>query len=116
VPGREFGRRGELPVGTGHAATTVFAILYGDTDTPEQWLRAGEALGAAWLAATDRGLTLLPFSSPVELVSTREVVRRLIGGAAYPYLAVRLGVADPDQTRPRATPRLPAEDVIEVVD
>jgi nitroreductase len=116
VPEREFGRQGDLPVGTGHAASAVFGILYGDSDTPEQWLRAGEALSAAWLAATDHGLTLLPFSAPVEVVATREALRRLIGGIGHPYLAVRLGVADPGHAGPPGTPRLSAEQVIEIVD
>jgi hypothetical protein len=112
VPGRDFGVTGSLPPGAGHDEAAVFAVLYGRADTEANWLRAGEALAAGWLDAVRHGLTLLPFSAPVEIASTRHLLREMLAGIGYPYLVVRLGVAV-DATAPR-TPRLPAEQTIEV--
>jgi len=115
VPGRDFGPTGRLAVGEAHAPHDRFGVLYGPGDTPRDWLRAGEALSAAWLTAVDNGLTLAPFSAPVEVTSTREALRRLLAGIGHPYIAVRLGQADPAHHGPGPTPRLPAEQIVEVV-
>jgi hypothetical protein len=34
VPGRDFGQGGTLPIGEGHDKAAVYAILYGDEDSP----------------------------------------------------------------------------------
>jgi hypothetical protein len=112
VPGRDFGVTGTLPPGAGHDESAVYAVVFGAGDTSVDWLRAGEALSAAWLDAVDNGLTLLPFSAPAEIASTRLLVQRLVSNVGYPYLVVRLGVACAD-TVPD-TPRLPAEETLEV--
>jgi hypothetical protein len=52
VPGRDFGTAGTLPIGPGHDRA-AYAVSYGDDDEPESSLRAGEALSAAWLTATE---------------------------------------------------------------
>ncbi|HWG99157.1 MAG TPA: nitroreductase [Pilimelia sp.] len=116
VPERDFGVAGTLPAGEGHDARATYAVLYGDGDEAGDWLRAGEALSAAWLAATEHGVTLLPFSAPIEVPFTREALRRALSGVGHPHLAVRLGRADPDHAGPPRTPRLPAEQVVEIVD
>jgi hypothetical protein len=116
VPGRDFGHPGSLPVGAGHDGAAVYAILYGDDDTPESWLRAGEALSAGWLEATELGLSVVPLSAAVEVIHTRHVLRRLLGDVGYPYLVLRIGFADPDHAGPPHTPRLPAEQIIDVVE
>jgi nitroreductase len=113
VPGRDFGVTGTLPVGAGHDEAAVYAVLYGTGDGPVDWLRAGEALSAAWLDAVDRGLTLLPFSAPAEIASTRLLLQRLVSSIGDPYLVVRIGVAPADDPLPH-TPRLPAERTVEV--
>jgi nitroreductase len=115
VPERDFGHLGALDAGRGHDTTAVYAILFGDGDQPVNWLRAGEALDAAWLEAVQRGLALLPFSAPTEVVAARETMRRLLSGLGYPYIALRLGRADPDLASPPVTPRLdPAETIREI--
>jgi nitroreductase len=116
VAERDFGRAGTLPAGSGHDTAAVYAILHGTDDRPGDWLRAGEALSAAWLAATEHGLALLPFSAPTEVDSTRQTLRRMLSGVGYPYLALRLGAADPDHAGPPHTPRLPVEQVVDIVD
>ncbi len=111
VPGRDFGHPGTLPAGTGHDRAATFAILYGEQDTPLDWLRAGEALSAAWLAATELGVSALPMSAAVEVPATRAALRRLLSGLGEPYLVLRLGIADPDGPPP-GTPRLPVERIL----
>src|SRR5205814_519643 len=80
VGGRFFGPPGTLPVGDGHDRAASYGILHGDTDTAVAWLRAGEALSAAWLTATCHHLSILPISAPVEVTSTRERLRQLLSG------------------------------------
>jgi len=116
VPGRDFGHPGTLPVSAAHDTGATFAILYGEQDNREDWLRAGEALSAAWLTATEHGISLLPLSATVEVPATRLALRRLLSGLGEPYLVLRLGRADPDHAGPPHTPRLPAEQIIEVAD
>ena len=113
VPSRDFGHPGTLPVSTEHDRTATFAILYGSEDARIDWLRAGEALSAGWLAATELGISLLPLSATVEVPATRLTLRRLLAGLGEPYLVLRLGRADPDHAGPPHTPRLPAHQTIE---
>ncbi|MFF5233002.1 Acg family FMN-binding oxidoreductase [Dactylosporangium sp. NPDC000521] len=116
VAERDFGVSGNLPAGSGHDEAAAYAVLYGDGDEPSDWLRAGEALGELWLAATEHGAAVLPLSSPVELDFTRQALRRMLGEVGYPYLVLRLGTTDPDHAGPEHTPRLPVEQVIEIID
>ncbi|MET7426307.1 nitroreductase [Dactylosporangium sp. NPDC005555] len=116
VAERDFGVSGTLRAGAGHDEAAAYAVLYGDGDEPADWLRAGEALSELWLTATGHGTTVLPLSSPVELDFTRQALRRMLSELGYPYLVLRLGASDPDHAGPAHTPRLPVEQVIEIVD
>ncbi|MFY1701193.1 Acg family FMN-binding oxidoreductase [Micromonospora sp. WMMA1923] len=113
VPGRDFGRPGTLPVGPGHDRAAAYALLFGDEDEPESWLRAGEALSAAWLAATRLGVSVVPLSGVVEVPGTRQILRQLLAGLGYPYLVLRLGLADPAHAGPPHTPRLAVEQTVD---
>lgn len=106
VPGRDFGRHGTLPVGPGHDRAAVYGILWGTEDEPDSWLRAGEALSAAWLTATRLGVSLVPLSGIVEVEATRLALRHMLADLGHPYIAVRLGLADPAHAGPPHTPRL----------
>jgi hypothetical protein len=116
VPGRDFGVSGDLSVDAGHDTHAVYAVLYGTADLAPDWLRAGEALSAAWLDAVDHGLNLLPISSPVEIARTRYLLRLMLAEIGYPHLVVRIGAADPDHAGPPHPPRLAADQVIEVIE
>jgi hypothetical protein len=116
VTERDFGASGRLLAGSGHDTAATFAVLFGAGDDPVDWLRAGEALSAVWLAATEHGLSLLPLSSPVEVPHIRHELRRLLGDIGNPYLVVRLGALRSAEAGPTYPPRLPAEKVIEVAD
>jgi len=113
VPGRDFGQPGTLPIGPGHDRAATYAVLYGDADEPEGWLRGGEALSAAWLAATRLGASVVPLSGIVEVASTRQALRRVLSDLGHPYLVLRLGVADPDHAGPPHTPRIPAARLVD---
>ncbi|MFC0530523.1 Acg family FMN-binding oxidoreductase [Phytohabitans kaempferiae] len=115
VPGRDFVRAGTLTVGPGHDRAAAYAVVYGQGDEPADWLRAGEAVSAGWLTATEAGVTVLPFSSVIELPATRQTLRDVISNVGYPYLVLRLGTAAPDTAGPPRTPRLPVSQTVEVV-
>ncbi|GAA1030562.1 NAD(P)H nitroreductase [Virgisporangium ochraceum] len=114
VPGRDFGHYGDLPISQGHDRAAVFAIIYGRGDRPQDWLHAGEALSAAWLTATEIGVSLLPLSATIETLSTRQAMRALLSSAGHPYLVLRLGTAEPDDTGPAYAPRLPTDQIIDM--
>lgn len=114
VAERDFQVRGTLSAGDGHDAAATYAVLYGTGDDAVDWLRAGEALSRLWLAATEQAVSLLPLSGPVEIASTRQTLRGMLGGIGHPFLAIRLGTLDPAHSAPPKTPRLPSGQVIEV--
>jgi nitroreductase len=113
---RDFGRPGTLPAGEGGDRAASYAVLFGDEDTAARWLRAGEALSAAWLTATEHGVSVLPFSGVVEAPATRAVLRRLLAGLGHPCLVLRLGRADPDQPPPPPPGRLEPAQTVELVE
>jgi nitroreductase len=113
VPTRDFGAPGTLPIGPGHDRAATYGVLYGDDDEPESWLRAGEALSAAWLTAIDHGVSLVPLSAAIEVTLTREALRIVLAGLGQPYIALRLGLADPAHAGPPHTPRMPAVQVVD---
>ncbi|WFF03676.1 nitroreductase [Micromonospora sp. WMMD964] len=113
VPGRDFGRPGSLPIGPGHDQAAVYAMLHGDEDVPDGWLRAGESLSAGWLTATRLGVSVVPLSAVVEVPGTRQTLRQLLSGIGFPYLVIRLGIADPAHAGPPHTPRLTTAQVVD---
>jgi nitroreductase len=112
VPGRDFGHLGSMPVSAEHDRAAVFAMLYGRSDELSGWLCAGEALSSGWLTATERGLTVLPLSAPIEVAESRTVLRHMVAGLGYPYLVLRLGITDPTTPPPPFAPRLPPAQTI----
>jgi nitroreductase len=116
VPARDFGHVGTLGVSEGHDNAATYAILYGMDDEPSSWLRAGEALSALWLRATELGIAVLPLSAAAEEPTTRQWLRQILSGVGYPYIAVRLGIPDASQSAPERTPRLKPQVTIEIVD
>jgi nitroreductase len=116
VPSRDFGHAGTLPIGAGHDRQAVYTILYGDTDDPAGWLCGGQALSRLWLTATELGVTVLPLSGVAEVDHTRAVLTGVLAHLGYPYLVLRLGIADPDVAGAPHTARLPATQVVEIAD
>jgi len=114
VPSRNFGHAGALDVTDEHDQAAAYAMLYASGDEPVDWLRGGEALSAAWLAATEHNVALLPMSAAVEQIAARRTLRLILSGLGYPLIALRLGIADPDAPTPPATPRLSPAETVEI--
>jgi hypothetical protein len=106
VPGRNFGRTGTLPIGSGHDRAAVYALLFSPADDPLSWLRSGEALSAAWLTATTLGVSVMPLSDVVQVAYTQQRLRHLLSGLGCPHLLLRLGISDTEPAGHVSTPRL----------
>jgi hypothetical protein len=113
VPGRDFGHPGDLPISEAHNHAAAFAILYGNEDSKLDWLRAGEALSAGWLTATELGVAVLPLSATIEVAVIREHMRRLLADLGHPQLVLRFSTPDPAGAAAPHTPRLPTSQIIE---
>jgi hypothetical protein len=96
----------------GHDRAATFAVLHGRGDLDIEWLHAGEALSAGWLAATQLGVSVLPFSAPIERTRARETLRRAVPDLSHPYLMMRLGNHASVASAPH-TKRLAAAEIIE---
>jgi nitroreductase len=91
----------------------LLAVLATGSDDSLSQLRAGEALSAVLLHATELGLATCSLSRPFEIASRRRDVRDgVLGGTAAPQLVLRVGWA-PLGTPLRPTPRRPIDDMIE---
>ena len=81
-----------LPIAHGeHDRAATFAVLHGSGDEDLDWLHAGEALSAGSLVATGLGVSVLPFSAPVEHAGAREILRSTVPELGRAYLMMRLG-------------------------
>jgi nitroreductase len=113
VVNRDFGHRSDMVIAEAHDRTAIFAILYGPEDQPLNWLRAGEALSAAWLTATEFDVSVLPLSATIEVPATRETVRQLLDDEGYPFLVLRFGVLRQAGAGTSHTPRLSTDETVE---
>ena len=93
-------------------------LVYFDTyDDPPAWLRAGEGLGAMWLAATTAGLALVPLSQVIEAPETRAAFQtEVLGSLARPLLLVRVGWRSTALPPPARTPRRPVSGRLRWID
>jgi hypothetical protein len=105
--GRAFSHRSDRPVGTPPDWAAVFVVLYGRADEPMAWLRAGEALSAGWLTATETGVAVLPLRAVIAMANTRLAMQALLGEGRYPYLVLRLGAVDLDHAGVPSASRRP---------
>jgi hypothetical protein len=104
---------GDPPINAQNDRAALFAILHGRSDESRDWLRAGEALSAGWLTATERGISVLPLSAPVEVTGTRDAMHRFLSYLSHPFLVLRLGTIDAADTEAPCDPRLPADQIIQ---
>jgi nitroreductase len=113
---RDFtgGRHPWLDYGPGTDGGTVYVVLFTDRDDPRDWLAAGEAFSDLWLSLTARGLAASPISEIVEMPSTRESLRALLGGVGHPAVAMRIGVPVNPDDPPPASIRRSGTDVIDL--
>ncbi|MBF6301527.1 NAD(P)H nitroreductase [Nocardia amamiensis] len=89
-------------------------LVHTSSDDPLSRLRAGEATSAVLLAATEIGLATCPLTEPLELPSTRELIRAdLLSGSGFPQLIVRIGWAATSAAQVPMTPRRALDDVVQ---
>ncbi|HEX5203550.1 MAG TPA: nitroreductase [Actinoplanes sp.] len=102
-----------LPIAHGeHDRAASFAVLHGLRDEYLDLLHAGEALSAGSLVATGLGVSVLPFSAPIEHAEARETLRRAVPDLGHPYLMMRLGRHATGAVAPSTT-RMAAGETIE---
>jgi nitroreductase len=90
----------------------LLTVLATASDDPLSQLRAGEALSAVLLHATELGLATCPLSRPLEVDASRRAVQdEVLEGTAAPQLVLRVGWA-PLGSPLRPTPRRPLDDMI----
>lgn len=87
----------------------LLIVLLTAGDTPEDWLKAGQALGRVLLTARAEGVSSSFLNQPIEVPSLRERLTGLTGSAGAPQLLLRMGYGEPV----RPTPRRPLEDVLQ---
>lgn len=68
-------------------------VLGTDSDGPEDWLRAGEALERMLLVLSREGFAARPYSQVAEVPVTRTGLRAECETAGYPHVVVRIGRA-----------------------
>lgn len=89
-------------------------LLCGYEDSPDDWLRTGEALSALWLRATLDGLSVVPLSQVIEVEETRRSLQHeVLGGLAVPHLLVRLGWQALSRSQLTRTGRRPVDEVLD---
>jgi nitroreductase len=111
--GRDAGHNGQLPISAAQDRAATFVMLYGSSDEPSSWLGAGEGLSAGWLTATQRGVSVLPHSAPIEVAAVRQAMRAMIAGIGFPFLVLRLGTTGHAGPALAHSSRLPAKQIID---
>ena len=80
-------------------------------------LRAGEAMSAVLLRATELELATCPLSQPLEVADTRETLRDVVlHGTLSPQLILRIGWPPAGGPAVPPTPRRPLTEIVEVLD
>jgi hypothetical protein len=95
IPIRDFDTTGSgyLPVATDSSVRQCLLLLATPEDTPEAWLRAGEALERVWLEAVRHGYAISLFTQLIEIPRTRETLRRELQMTGQPQVLIRVGRA-----------------------
>ncbi|MFF6772431.1 Acg family FMN-binding oxidoreductase [Streptomyces sp. NPDC012637] len=109
-PVRDFGAPGQV---RGRASARFenrpqLALLGTAADTPEEWLKAGQAMQRVLLQATLDGLATSLTSQPLEWPELRSGVRDPGSAVGFVHMVIRLGYGPQGQ----ATPRRPVPEVL----
>lgn len=107
VPIRDFDTSGKgwLPAATGASRNQTLVLLCTASDSPAEWLRAGEALERVLLEITRHGYSASPLTQVTEVPSARAQLRRELKLVGYPHVLLRIGRAPaaPSSRRRRLT-------------
>lgn len=88
-------------------------VLGTSSDDRISQLRAGEAVSAVLLAATEFHLATCPLSQPLEIGTTRALLRdRVLDGTAFPQMVLRIGWAPVHSDPLPAAPRRALDEVL----
>ena len=90
----------------------LLAVLRTPSDRPADWLAAGQALQRVMLTVAVDGVQVGLLNQPCQVPELRSGLRYLVEGAGYPQAVLRMGYP---VSRPRATPRRPLHDVLQLV-
>jgi nitroreductase len=96
-----------------HSDASVLMVLSSRTGDRLGALRAGEAVSAVLLTATDLGLSTTPLSQPLEVANTRAAIsEHIVGPQLFPQIVLRVGWAHPGSPEPAPTSRRKIEHVL----
>ena len=116
VPMRDFGD-GTLEQPTDTEDGTMLLALGTSSDDHLSQLRAGEAMSAVLLRATELELATCPLSQPLEVDDTRHTLRDVVlHGTLSPQLVLRIGWPPAGVPAIPPTPRRPLTEIVEVLD
>ncbi|MFE1248512.1 Acg family FMN-binding oxidoreductase [Streptomyces sp. NPDC058735] len=87
------------------------ALLSTPRDSPEDWLRAGQAMERVLLLATLEGLSSSFATQPLEWTDLRWPLRDPVTGRGFPQMVLRLGYGPPVP----GTPRRPVPEIVEIL-
>jgi hypothetical protein len=103
VPIRDFDTTGEgaLPPDTHSSLHQCMLLLGTEVDTPDAWLRSGEALERILLEVTRHGFVASPLTQVIEVPRTRGLLRHQFADMLFPQVLVRVGRAPATPAPPR---------------
>ncbi|MER5208916.1 nitroreductase family protein [Streptomyces sp. NPDC002825] len=109
-PVRDFGAPRQVPGRTSarFEKRPQIALLGTAEDTPEEWLKAGQAMQRVLLQATLDGLATSLMSQPLEWPELRSDARDPGSTIGFVHMVIRLGYGP----RGQATPRRPVSEVL----
>lgn len=111
VPVRDFSYfSGGFSAGLEHDVGALYAVVFTDSDTTSDRLRAGAALSAVLLNATAAELGSEPISDVIEVPAVRARIGDMLEGGGFPQILVRVG--HPPAGQPASSPRRPVSDVV----
>jgi hypothetical protein len=103
----------ELPIDDNRDGAMLF-VLGTASDDPLSQLRAGEAMSAALLHATELGLATSPLTQPLEIDTARRILHdQVLGGDLCPQVVIRIGWAPAGGQPLASTPRRSVDEVLE---
>lgn len=89
----------------------LMLVIGTGSDSRLDRLLAGEALARILLEATEMGLSVSPYTQPLEVPGPQWLMRRVLGGVGAPQILLRIGWPGPGP-EPRLTPRRPISEVL----
>jgi nitroreductase len=116
VPLRDFqvGLSGRDLIERDVAEHPLIAVLLSESDSPLDWLQAGESMMRLMLEAEDVGLASCPLSQAVDLVAFRSRLQTRMGWQGYPQMMLRLGYPTQSGDPVPSTPRRPLDSILHV--